>query len=346
MLSNIISIRIFTTVAWLVAGIGAAGADPIRLGWQTPWATQGQLVMALKHSNIAELVGIELEYPGFAYGGPLNLAALSGEVDVILTADQPAIALMARNSGFKIVARMMYNRTCVYVPVASPVQTLADLKGKTVAGPVGAAAERTMLAGLVANGVALDEVTTFKLDMGHQSVVLAAGARDGRWGTADALYGFDPLVAEFEAQGLARMIDCENVVSLVLASPEMLDARRDELQAFLTGFQLAWWAFANNHEALDAAFVAESSLTISSEALAIAASVEPNWSETDMERQSLTLSYADFEVIDQATDFLLKAGIITAPIDPRSADHLDLGPLDAALTSGRAEDLQSRIEFE
>ena len=64
----------------------AAAADPIRLGWQTTWATQGQLVVGLQKSNIPELVGVELDYPGFAFGGPLNQAALAGQVDLLLTA--------------------------------------------------------------------------------------------------------------------------------------------------------------------------------------------------------------------------------------------------------------------
>ena len=41
--------------------------EPVHLGWQTPWATQGQLVMGLKHTNIPELVGIGLDFFGFAH---------------------------------------------------------------------------------------------------------------------------------------------------------------------------------------------------------------------------------------------------------------------------------------
>src|SRR5262245_11714207 len=95
------------------ASTQASAAERVRLGWQTPWATQGQLVMALKNSNIPELAGSDLDYLGFAYGGPLNQAALAKGVDVLLTADQPAIALIARKTGFKIVSRLMYNRTCL-----------------------------------------------------------------------------------------------------------------------------------------------------------------------------------------------------------------------------------------
>jgi hypothetical protein len=90
---------IFTLVFGLMLdpSVGAA----IRLGWQVPWATQGQLVMGLKHTNIASLLGLELTYVGFAYGAPLNQAALAGEVDVLLTADQPALLLLGKTDQFK-----------------------------------------------------------------------------------------------------------------------------------------------------------------------------------------------------------------------------------------------------
>lgn len=93
-----------------------ASDSTIRLGWQEPWATQGQLVMGLQHTNIPELNDLNIEYVGFAYGGPLNKAAIAGEVDILLTADHPALVLMSKKPGYRIVSRMMYNRVCIYVP--------------------------------------------------------------------------------------------------------------------------------------------------------------------------------------------------------------------------------------
>ena len=90
-----------------------ANESPIRLGWQVPWATQGQLVMALKYTNISKLTDTHIEYSGFSYGGPLNKAALGNNVDILLTADQPAMVLVSRNPNFRIVSRMMYNRVCI-----------------------------------------------------------------------------------------------------------------------------------------------------------------------------------------------------------------------------------------
>lgn len=320
-----------------------SAAERVRLGWQTPWATQGQLVMALKNSNIPELAGVDLDYLGFAYGGPLNQAALAKGVDIVLTADQPAIALIARKTGFKIVSRMMYNRTCLYVPPSSPVKTLADLKGATISGPVGAAAERNALDALKEAGLQPDTLKMGKLDMEQQVALIRGGAANNKWGGIDALYGFDPLPAAFEVQGLARMINCANVVSLVLASPEMLGPRRAELEKFLTAFQLAWWLYANKPEALNDLFLKESGLQVPVTALEISAAVEPNRFEKQLEKQRLTLTDADFKVIDRAASFLQSIGALKEPVDARAPDNIDLKALEAVLASGRAASLTGKI---
>ena len=113
----------------------------IRIGWQIPWATQGQLTQILKHTDILEKNGLKAEFKGFNYGPPLNEAALAGEVDVIFTADQPAATLLTKNPNWVIIGRLMYNRVSLYVPPKSAITSVADLRGKTVAMPFGAAAQ-------------------------------------------------------------------------------------------------------------------------------------------------------------------------------------------------------------
>ena len=117
----------------------------MRIGWQIPWATQGQLVQVLKNTDLLKENDIVGDFKGFSYGGPLNEAALAGAVDVVFTADQPAAILLAKNPNWKIVGRLMSNRVSLYVPPMSDIKTVADLKGKTVAMPFGAAAQRMAL---------------------------------------------------------------------------------------------------------------------------------------------------------------------------------------------------------
>src|SRR4051812_23027680 len=83
----------------------AAHVESIRIGWQVPWATQGQVVQALKHTNVLALNDLRADFKGFSYGGPLNEAAIAGSVDAIFTADQPAATLLAAGGRWTIVAR-------------------------------------------------------------------------------------------------------------------------------------------------------------------------------------------------------------------------------------------------
>ena len=102
----------------------------IRIGWQIPWATEGQLTQILKNTELLKNNGLEGEFKGFSYGGPLNEAALAGEVDVIFTADQPIATLLTKGHDWTIIGRLMYNRVSLYVPSKSPIKEISELKGK------------------------------------------------------------------------------------------------------------------------------------------------------------------------------------------------------------------------
>ncbi len=316
-------------------------AESIRLGWQIPWATQGQLVMNLRHTNIPERVGIELDYAGFSYGGPLNLAALSGDVDVLLTADQPALVLLSKSSEFVIVARMMYNRVCVYVPPASPIHDLQSLGGKRLLGPVGAAAERVALAALRRDGVDLDTMHLGKLDMTQQNALITrAGSEVERWPGADAFYGFDPLPAIFETQGKARAIHCGKVVSLVVASRNMLEERRPELEAFLRAFALSWYELSQTARRANRLFAEHARLDAGDEVLDRCASIEPNRWVQSIDELRLDFIEQDLATLQEALEFLLERGIVQQTFDPLT--RIELGPLEKAL-EGDLEALYSEV---
>jgi ABC-type nitrate/sulfonate/bicarbonate transport system substrate-binding protein len=299
--------------------------------------------MALKHSDIAEQVGINLSYVGFAYGGPLNRAALSGEIDVLLTADQPALALLSRDSGFRIVARMMYNRVCIYVPPQSPVNGLAALTGRRVSGPVGAAAERVALSSIQSAGVDLASVRLGNLDMAQQTALLRRSDNRSAWTGVDALYGFDPLPAVFEDQGLARMLHCGHVVAVVIASNEMMTRRRAELVQFLQAFALSWALFAREPAQLNARFSEESRLGVSQGVLNTAASVEPNYSAKAFSDIRLTFSPEDLDMFADVVRFLHTRDIVTKDLSVDT--FIDLAPLREALADPALVDRAARIRL-
>jgi ABC-type nitrate/sulfonate/bicarbonate transport system substrate-binding protein len=298
-----------------VAQQSAAVTIPIRIGWQVPWATQGQITQVLAHTNILELHGLQGEFKGFSYGAPLNEAALAGEVDVIFTADQPAITLLAADEEWVIIGRLMYNRVAIYVPPASPILTLEELRDKTIAIPFGAAAQRDAMKAIQQAG--LDPVTdihSIYLDIYEQSGIVQAGSAES-WGEIDAMVGFDPTPAIFEHNNQARMLHVGKVVSLIVMSKAFIAQHPQAPERFLEAFREAYLYYALHQSQANGWFVEASQLTFDSVVLDLAASVEPNILAQTLDDVRITLTAEDMTILLEAAQFLLDQELISKPVD-------------------------------
>ncbi|RLC35690.1 hypothetical protein DRH14_00115 [Candidatus Shapirobacteria bacterium] len=322
-------IIVFVLAVWKIGKFDGKKENlvKIRIGWQIPWATEGQLVQALKHTNLLKNNSLEGEFKGFSYGGPLNEAAMAGEVDVVLTADQPAAILLSKNPNWKIVGRLMYNRVSLYVPPKSDIQTVADLKGKTVAMPFGAAAQRMALK--EEEGAGLDsqnDVNNINLGIYEQSdLVKDKNAKN--WGKIDALAGFDPTPAIFEEKGLVRNLAVGKVVSVILVSGDFLEQNPNSVKSFLAAFRGAYDFYGENTDIVNKWFTEESKLDITSNALSIASSIEPNLKEGATIR--LGFNQDDYRIMQEAADFIYKQKMIKNKVQMK--DFVDLSYLPKAI---------------
>ena len=304
-----ISIAVLLMIAlggWMSNMVQAAELTKVRIGWQVPWATQGQLVQILKHTDILAKNGLEAEFVGRTYGPQLNEIALAGEIDVVLTADQPAATLFAKDKGWIGVGRLMYNRTLTYVPPKSPIKTLADLKGKTIALPVGAAAERITVAAL--KKVGLDpakDVKILNLDIREQGPLVLNGADKESWGNIDALAGFDPTPAIFEAKGLIRVLDVGKVCSLVLMNQEFIKSHPGAATKMMQALFDAYDYYRQHVEEANTWFMAEAGLSGADQAaMNAAASIEPNLKAKGRAEMRVSFTDEDFAIMADAADFI------------------------------------------
>lgn len=297
----------------------------MRIGWQIPWATQGQLVQVLKNTDLLKENDIVGDFKGFSYGGPLNEAALAGAVDVVFTADQPAAILLAKNPNWKIVGRLMSNRVSLYVPPMSDIKTVADLKGKTVAMPFGAAAQRMALQKEKEAGLnpAVD-VKNINLGIYEQSDLVRDKSAK-KWGQIDALAGFDPTPAIFEEKGLVRNLAVENVVSVILMPNSFIKNNPESVRGFLKAFKGAYDYYRLNTARANAWFVGESKLDITDNALAIAADVEPNLKAKSFSEIRLNFNDEESRIMQEAADFLFEQKMIDNQI--KMGDCIDLSYL-------------------
>jgi hypothetical protein len=136
----LVSVSLFL-IAWCNKNIKDDDVN-IRIWWQTTRSTQWQLVGIFKNTESLKQNWLIPSFVWVSYGWPLNEAAMAWQVDVILTADQPAATLLSKNPNWTIIWRLMYNRVSLYVPKWSDIISVEQLKWKMVAMPFWAAAQR------------------------------------------------------------------------------------------------------------------------------------------------------------------------------------------------------------
>lgn len=300
----------------------------IRIGWQTTWATQGQLTEILKNTNLLNENGLKGDFKGFSSGASLNEAALAKAVDVIFTADQPAATLLSKNGNWVIIGRLMYNRVSLYVPSKSPIKTIADLKGKTVGMPFGAAAQRMALQ--AEKDAGLDprkDVNNVNLGILEQSD-LVRDVNATKWGDMDALAGFDPTPAIFEEKGLIRNLKVGSVVSVIVMSKDYIKNNSNSPEEFLKAFYDAYDFYRMHITQANNWFITDSKLNVSQTALGIAASVEPNLNVKSKKDIRLGFNNNDYNVLQDAADFIYNQSLIKVKVNMK--DYIDLSYLQKA----------------
>jgi sulfonate transport system substrate-binding protein len=145
----------------------------------------------------------KVKFARFDYGPPLVQAAASGDIDLGSVGDVPPITGAAKQFGFKVVgvqrgADDTKAAENIIVPKDSPIQTLADLKGKKIAVPQGSSAHGLALLALKSAGLSPKDAQLVYLSP-------AAGATAFNTGKVDAWSIWNPQSA-VAVSGGARII--------------------------------------------------------------------------------------------------------------------------------------------
>ena len=297
------------------ATVAAPNLTSLKIGWQSTWATQGQLSLILQKTPILEENGIKGEFLSFVYGGPLNEAAVAGAVDVVLTADQPALTLLSKDPNWEIVGRLMYNSGAIVVPAKSQLNSVQDLKGKSVAVPFVAAVHRVLIRKEEEAGLQPGmDVTNINLGM-SEILTLAEAGKGASFGQVDAAALWDPAPLVLEAKGLARTISRGNILALVLMrKPYSSDpALREKL---MNAISSAYVFYRSNRQSANAWFAEAARLDFDSTILDKAASVEPNLQGSAP--PNVKLSPEDIKALEDVEKFMLQQKLISVPVNVRA----------------------------
>jgi len=294
--------------------ISSAEPTKIRIGWQIPWAVQGQLKHSLANTDIPANNGLAIEWKGAIYGPDLNIMALAGDLDVVLTGDQPGLMLLFKEPGkWQIIGRLMYNRTVTYVPVNSPIKSLLDLKGKTEGLPIAASVEMNSKEALQKAGVNLKDVQIVNLGVPEQGPLVMSVKNPSavtKWGNYDALAAFDILPAVLVTNGYARELEVSQVVSLIIANKEFLDKNLGAKVKIINAFADGYDYYRQNVKQANNWFMTEAKIKgISHEACDKAASLEPNLKAKNKKDIRMTLNDEDIARLQRVAEFLGKKNV-------------------------------------
>lgn len=260
----------------------------------------------LKHSDILSKEKLSVKFIGKNFGPELNELAMAGEVDIILTADQPAITLFAKNDSWVGVSRLMYNRTAVYVPLSSNIKSIKDLKGKTLGVPFGAAAQRVVAQEFMNLGLN-PEKDMKQINLGIQEHIPLIKKNDvtaKSWDQFDALSGFDPIPAILETQKKAKVIHVGKVCSLILMNKDFIKNNKQDANKFIKAIMAAYELYRSNPVQANKWFIEESKLKDADDSsLKLAASLEPMLQD---DKGSLRLTSEDYEILDKAATYMEK----------------------------------------
>ncbi len=222
------------------------GADTLTLDW----ATYNPLSLIIRDQGWLEAAladdGIEVEWLQSAGSNRANEGLRSGALDVGSTAG--SAALLARSNGSPIKTIALYSQpewSAIVVPDGSPIDSVDDLAGTSIAATLGTDPYFFLLQALDEAGVPLDEVEV-------QNLQHADGRSALEQGSVDAWAGLDPIMAAGEAESglelIFRDIDF-NTWGFLNATEAFLENEPELAQLVVDAYERArQWAADNPDE--------------------------------------------------------------------------------------------------
>ncbi len=224
----------------LAARRAFAAAPVLRIGDQ-----RGGIQPLMQAAGVLKDLPYRLEWSQFA-GAPMLMEALNADaIDAGAVGDAPFVSGVASGIAMRAVSVTQADGavTSLVVPHNSPIHTVADLKGKSIATLRGQTGHFLVLAALDRAGLKPSDVHFVFIAPAEAKAAMAAGSVDG-WAT------WGPYIALATVQDGAREIvngrDLMSGQSYTLASTAAIADKRAALADFLHRQRLARdWGLAN-----------------------------------------------------------------------------------------------------
>jgi sulfonate transport system substrate-binding protein len=155
----------------------------------------------LTAAGLISKLPFKVHFADFTSGPPILQAMAAGSVDIGGVGDAPPVFAAAGNSPIAVVSALQtnVNDTAIVVPADSPIHSVAQLKGKTVAVAQGSSGNYELLAALTKAGLTIKDVKADYLQPADAQAAFAAG-HVAAW----AIWA--PFTEQAEVQDHARVI--------------------------------------------------------------------------------------------------------------------------------------------
>jgi sulfonate transport system substrate-binding protein len=242
-----LSVASFAAATWS-GSLRAEGAPKeIRIGTQ-----KGGFFPAVRQRHTLEdafrPLGIDIKWVDFQFGPPLLEAINVGSVDFGYVGDAPPIFAQAAGARIRYVAAVKSdgNTQAIIVPRDSPIQTLADLRGKRIAFAKGSSANNLLVAALEKAGIAWSDIIPAPLAPADATAAFVKGS-------VDAWTIWDPYLALAELKQNARVIvfdkDIHHPNSFYIAGSDFVEKYPDLVGRLNRTFAAEGvWANAHHEE--------------------------------------------------------------------------------------------------
>lgn len=206
---------------------------PITIGYQSminPWK------VGIQTGTIAATTGREIAWRKFNSGAEVVTAMASGDVQLAVAGSSSIATAMSRGVDVSLIwiVEAIRDNEALVARNGSGIETMADLKGKTIGVPFAATTHYHLLVALEQHGIATKDVKILNL---QPDAVLAAWTQ----GSIDATFIWSPTLNKIMPTG-----------KVLLTSGALADAGKPTFDGMLVAD-----SFAEKNKAVVQAFVAE-----------------------------------------------------------------------------------------
>jgi NitT/TauT family transport system substrate-binding protein len=185
----------------LTAFPSSADDKPLRIGWVYAMANAPAVIADKKGFYAAE--GLNVDIKPFPDGPLLQQAVAAGDLDIAYVGSPPVYHWFSRGLESKILAQVNFGQAAVFAGIKSPINVIADLRGKKLASLAKGSGMDVLLRGYVLKEKAkLDpdrDLSIISMPPGNMNAALEHN-------DVDAAFSWEPFVSQALLRGSSKLI--------------------------------------------------------------------------------------------------------------------------------------------